>query len=82
MRKLNRVVKDVIEEAAASERDLSLEAGYDATSFTRYKGGHRNATPAAARALAGALRRRANLLNVLAHKLETAADKETERRGQ
>jgi hypothetical protein len=76
MRQLNRVIAQVLEKAAVSEGQLSEEAGYHEKSFARFKIGVRNATPAAARALADALRQRADLLMKLADRLDRAANKE------
>ncbi len=76
MKRLNRVIALALEKTAVSERRLSEEAGYHPTSFPRYKVGARNATPAAARALAEVLRRRAALLLKLVGELNRAADKE------
>jgi hypothetical protein len=53
-----------------------LNRGYHEKSFARFKIGARNATPAAARALADALRQRADLLMKLAYRLDRAANKE------
>ena len=79
MKKLNRVVGDALERAAVTETGLSIEAGYDRTSFARFKAGRRNATPRAARALAEVLRRRAKLLNGLADRLDAEAEAVEER---
>ncbi len=78
MKKLNRIIARALEKAAVTEGQLSEEAGYHATSFVRYKIGARNATPEAARALAQALRRRAELLLKLADRLMGAAGPDEE----
>jgi hypothetical protein len=79
MKKLNRIIARALEKAAVSETELSEEAGYHATSFSRFKQGVRDATPAAACALANALRKRAQSLLRLADELESAAGPEKER---
>ena len=76
MKKINRIIARALEKAAVAERQLAEDAGYHGTSFVRYKIGVRNATPAAARALAGVLRRRAELLLKLADQLDEAAGPE------
>lgn len=73
MSKLNRTITRALEKAATTEKRLSVLAGYHSTSFSRFKQDVRDATPAAARALAGALRKRAELFNKLADQLEDAA---------
>ena len=78
MRRLNRIIARALERAAVSEGQLSEEAGYHVTSFVRYKIGARDATRAAAQALAKALRRRAELLLKLADQLDDAAEPEEE----
>ena len=78
MKQLNRIIARVLDKAGVSETQLSEEAGYHAKSFARFKIGARDATPAAARALARALRRRAGLLVKLADQLERAAGPEKE----
>ena len=76
MKKLNRVVARVLEQASVSEYQLSEEAGYHRSTFPRYKIGARDATPEAARALSAALRKRARLLEKLADQLERATQRE------
>ncbi len=78
MKKLNRIIARALEEAAVTQGELSEEAGYHLSSFVRYKIGIRNATPAAARALAQALRRRAKLLLKLADRLDKAVGPDEE----
>ena len=76
MKKLNRVVARVLEQASVSEYELSEEAGYHRSTFPRYKIGHRAASPEAVRAFAVALRKRARLLEKLADQLDRAAERE------
>ncbi len=61
---------------------LAEEAGYDRSTFAKYRSGEREVTPDAAEALAEVLRRRGKRLAELAEQLEKEARAERERRRQ
>lgn len=79
--KLNRAARDSIEAALATLGDLADEAGVHQTTVARWRVAMSGTSPASARKLADALRRRALRVLDAAARLDAAADEAQEKGG-